>query len=188
VNTIEDSDDDYMFFSGGSSMTPDRPSQEQLAAENETRTILFKKDDSTNKTILAIQEEIEDSKHRFRDMNGANGSKFTKEQMEHINLLNEKIEKHRLLSVMASPMFQTHDEDGICAAEDCGLDEAICCDGVPGTLNSFSANSGELTEEQKQEIFRNMIPVTSLGIAAANGGGYTTVEDFFPEPLVPFSF
>lgn len=193
VNIVEDSDDDYMFFSGGSSMTPDRPSQEQLAAENETRTILFKKDDSTNQTIQAIQEEIEDSKNRFRDENVAKGVvdgkyKFTKEQMEHINLLNEKIETHRLLSVMASPMFQTHDEDGICAAEDCGLDEAIGSDGVPGRLNSFSANSGELTEDQKQEIIRNMIPVTSLGIAAANGGGYTSVDDFFPEPLVPFSF
>jgi hypothetical protein len=188
TNTVEDSDDEYRFFSGGSSMYPDRPSQEQLAAENETRTILFKKDDSTTQTIQAIQEEIEDSKTRFRNENGANGSKFTKEQMAHINLLNEKIEAHRLLGVMASPMFQTHDEDGICAAEDCGLDEAIASDGVPGRLNSFSANSGELTEEQKQEIFRNMIPVTSLGIAAANGGGYTTVDDFFPEPLVPFSF
>ena len=89
---------------------------------------------------------------------------------------------------MASPMFQTHDEDGICAADDCGLDEPIGSDGVPGRLNSFSANSGELTEEQKQEILRNMIPVTSLGIASANGGGFTNVDDFFPEPLVPFSF
>jgi SpoVK/Ycf46/Vps4 family AAA+-type ATPase len=193
VNTVEDSEDDYMFFSGGISMSVDRPSHEQLAAENETRTILFKQDNSTNQTIQAIQEEIEDSKTRYRDENVAKGVvdgkyKFTKEQMEHINVLNQKIETHRLLGVMASPMFQTHDEDGICAADDCGLDEAICSDGVPGALNSFSANSGELTEEQKQEIFRNMIPVTSLGIAAANGGGYTSVDEFFPEPLVPFSF
>lgn len=192
-----DSDDDiFLFNGGGSSMYPDRPSQEQQDAENTVRKALFQ---TENIEINKISEEYDTVYNTYRAENRKKleemGKKnilfpeLTTDQKAHLSILKERLESQRIAYMTASPMFQTHDEDGICAAEDCGIDKVLLAtECVPGTLNSFSANSGELSEEQKQEILRNMIPVTSLGIASANGGGLTNVDDFFPEPLVPFSF
>jgi hypothetical protein len=156
-------------MSGGISLSLDEPTQEQKDAEAKVRSILFMSNPSVSGVYQNLSEtyskkegELLASKRRM--VTGQLGAqtlfppKLSEEEKEFYKHKNHDIQRQLELAMLASPMFTNM--DGFTAMND----TPSVCIGAECTSNALQSMTGQTNPEE------------------------TSLDDFFPQPLQPFSF